>query len=108
MDLTRRQAEIVQRLLAQEFQIVAFPMYANYIGARKRNCAALLAPVASSGFTVFGAPTYMVGENLSARVKQKDGDWFVWKKERVEATPQRVAELEKFSAELAEALAPTA
>ena len=108
MDLTRRQAEILQRLLAEEFQIVAFPMYANYIGARKGKCAALLAPVESSGFTVFGAPTYMVGENLSARVKQKDGDWFVWKKERVEATPQRVAELERFSAELAAALAPTA
>jgi hypothetical protein len=107
MDLTRQQAEILGRLQEQEFQVVAFPMYASYIGVRKGSCAALLAPVGSSGFTVFGAPTYMVGENLGARVKHQDGEWFVWKKERVEATPQRVGELEQFSAELAAALTAT-
>ena len=108
MDLTRKQAEILQRLIAQEFQIVAFPMYANYIGVRKGNCAALLAPLVGDGFTVFGAATYMVGDNLAARVKQKDGEWFVWKKQRVAATPERVGELEQFSAELAATLVPAA
>lgn len=108
MDLTRQQAEIVQRLLAQGLEIVAFPMYANYLGVRKGNCAALLAPLLSDGFTVFGAAMYMVGENLGAHVKRPNGEWFVWKKERVEATPQRVAELEQFSAELTAALTPTA
>jgi hypothetical protein len=106
MDLTRQQADVLERLHAQEFQIVAFPMYANYIGVRKGSCAALLAPVGSSGFTVFGAPTYMVGENLGAKVKHEDGEWFVWKKERLQATPERITELEQFSAELSSALVP--
>ena len=108
MDLSRQQAEILQRLIVQEFRIVAFPMYANYIGVRKGNCAALLAPLTSDGFTVFGAAAYMVGENLGVRVKQRDGEYFVWKKDRVLATPERVAELERFSAELAAALVPVA
>jgi hypothetical protein len=108
MDLTRQQAEILERLHGQGFQIVAFPMYGNYLGVKKGNCAALLAPVLSDGFAIFGAPAYMIGENLAARVKHQDGEWFVWKKDRVEATPERVAEVEQFSAELTHALVPVA
>jgi hypothetical protein len=108
MDLTLRQAEILERLCGQGFQIVAFPMYASCIAARKGDCVALLAPVPSGGFTVFGRPTCMVGENLGARVKRSDGDYFVWKNERVEATPQRISQLEQFSAELMSSLNPAA
>lgn len=106
MDLTRGQAEILQRLYGQGFQIVAFPMYASYVGVRKGSCAALLAPVASGGFTVFGQATYMIGENLSAKVRRRDGDYFVWKNECVAATPERLSELAKFTEELTLALAP--
>lgn len=100
MDLTRQQAEILQRLDGLGFVIVAFPMYASYIGVRKGECAALLAPAPSGGFTVFGSPTCMVGDNMGARVTRGDGDYFVWKNEKLEATPQRTSELDKFSAEL--------
>lgn len=106
MDLTRQQAEALQRLNARGFQIVAFPMYANYIGVRKGECVALLAPIPSGGFTIFGAPTCMVGDNMGARVKRGDGDFFVWKNEKVEATTQRTSELEQFSAELTSTLSP--
>jgi hypothetical protein len=104
MDLTRRQAEILQRLHGQGFEIVAFPMYASYVGGRKGNCVALLAPAACGGFSVFGSPMYMVGENLGVRLKRHDGEFFVWKGERVEATPERLVELEEFSSELTMAL----
>jgi len=106
MDLTRTQGEILERLHNQGFQVVAFPMYASYLGVRKGNCAALLAPVPSDGLTIFGAPSYLIGENFSARVKHQDGEYFVWKKDRVPATQERVAELEQFSAELTSALIP--
>jgi len=108
MDLTRKQAEILERLHNQGFQIVAFPMYANYLGVRKGNCAALLAPLLSDGFTLFGAPAYLIGDNFTVRVKHEDGEWFVWKKDRLQATPERVAELEQFSGELTSALVPVA
>lgn len=106
MELTRQQARSLERLQAQGFQIVAFVLYPNYIGVRKGNCVALLAPVTSDGFAVYGTPTWLVGENFGMRVKRNDGDWFVWKKERVEATAQRVAELERFAGELGDALLP--
>jgi hypothetical protein len=108
MELTREQAEILERLYGQGFEIVAFPLYASYVGARKGECAALLAPVPSGGFTVFGPPTCMVSGNLGAKVSQHDGDYFVWKNERVAATPERNAELARFSAELTSALSPVA
>ena len=108
MDFTPQQAQILQRLYTQGFQIVAFPMYANYVGVRKGECAALLAPVPSGGFTIFGAPTCMVGDNLGARVTRSDGDYFVWKNDKVEATPQRRSKLDQFSAELTSNLKPMA
>ncbi len=107
MELTQLQARSLERLQALGFQIVAFGLYPNYLGVRKGNCAALLAPVMPEGFVVYGTPTWLVGDNFGVRVKRSDGEWFVWKKERVEATPERVAELERFSSELSDALLPT-
>ena len=108
MDLTTHQAGVLEQLEHKGFQLGAFPLYANYMIARKGNCAALLAPVLSEGFTVYGSPTWMVGDNLGVRVKRNDGDWFVFKKEQVRATPERIEELEGFSAALADALIPMA
>jgi hypothetical protein len=50
----------------------------------------------------------LIGGNFTVRVTRDGGDWFVWKKERLEATPARVAELETFTAELSKAMLPTA
>jgi hypothetical protein len=104
MELTPQQIAVLQTLHARGFEIVAFPMYASYVGARKGNCAALLAPVDGGAFRIFSTPAYLIEGNLGLRVTAKDGDYFVWKKNRVEATPARKAELETFSAALAEAL----
>lgn len=108
MDLTPHQAGVLEQLQQKGFQLGAFPLYANYIVARKGNCAALLAPVISNGFTVYGSPTWMLGENLGVRVKRNDGEYFVFKKEQVPATPERIEELDDFSAALADALVPIA
>jgi hypothetical protein len=34
--------------------------------------------------------------NLTVRITEKGKTWFVWKKQRLEATPERVLELENF------------
>jgi len=106
MGLSPQQLTILQRLHAAGFEIVAFPMYANYIGTRKGNCAALLAPAASGTFNIFGAPAYLLGGNFTVRVRRDGREFFVWKKESLEATPARLAELDAFAAELSEALLP--
>jgi hypothetical protein len=106
MDLSPQQHAILQRLHGASFEIVAFPMYANYVGARKGNCAALLAPAAAGGFDIFGTPAYLIGGNFSVRVRHGGSEFFVWKKESLEVTPARLAELDAFSAELSVALLP--
>lgn len=108
MELTHQQLTILTRLQGRGFEVVAFPMYETYIGVRKGNCGALLAPAGSEGFTLYGEPSYLVGGGLSARTIQSDGHWFVRKKEKLEASPERTAELENFAAELVNALLPVA
>ncbi|MGA8145158.1 MAG: hypothetical protein WB987_14830 [Candidatus Acidiferrales bacterium] len=108
MDITPRQAALLQRLHSLGFEFVAFPIYPNYIGIRKGNCAALLAPTASETFQIFAEPTYMVDGNLSAKIALDGHDYFIWKKQKLEATPARRAELVSFTDAVTEALLPTA
>jgi hypothetical protein len=107
MDLTPQQAGLLGQLYAHGFEIVAFPMYEKYVGVRKGSCAALLAPVPSAGFTIYGEPSYLVAGQPSARMIQSDGHWFVRKNEKIPVTPERSEELESFAAELADAILPT-
>src|SRR5271155_5899345 len=106
MDLSPQQLAILQRLHIASFEIVAFPMYANYVGTRKGNCAALLAPGVAGGFRLFGAPAYLIGGNFSVRVRRDGREFFVRKKESLEVTHARLAELDAFAAELSQALLP--
>ena len=108
MDLTPQQAALLQRLHTLGFEFVAYPIYPNHIGIRKGNCAALLAPTASSTFQIFTDPTYIVAGNLSAKITLDAHTYFIWKKEKLEATPLRLAELQSFTDDLANALLPTA
>jgi hypothetical protein len=106
MDLTPQQISILEQLHKHNFQIVAFPRYANYVGVRKGNCAALLAPVGGDQFKLHGQPAYLLGENFSVRLTKNGADWFVWKKEKLEVTPARLDEIGAFSTELADLLLP--
>jgi hypothetical protein len=106
MELSPTQLKILERLHHSGNEIVAFPMYANYVGIRKGNCAALLQPVASGGFTIYGEPSYLIGANFTVRVTRNNHEYFVWKKENLEATDARVAELDAFAAELSQSLLP--
>lgn len=106
MEITSQQLSVLERLTKHGFDIVAFPMYESYVGVRKGNCAALLAPLDSGGFQMFGQPSYLIGGKLGVKTFQSDGHYFVSKKEKIAATPERTRELENFQAELAENLLP--
>ena len=106
MEFSPQQIDILQRLIAQEFQIVAFPLYANAVGVRKAEYAALLDPIGSGGFRLFGEPCVLLDGNLTVRVTEKGKSWFVWKKQRAEATPERLMGLNGFVAELQLLLEP--
>src|ERR1700686_2431053 len=99
-EFSAQQIAILQRLIAKEFAIVAFPLYANAVGVRKGSCAALLDPIANGGFRLFGEPCILLDGNLTVRIKEKGKAWFVWKKQRLEATAERLLELKSFVAQL--------
>ena len=99
-ELTTQQVAILERVVGAGFSVVAFPLYANAVGIRKGGYAALLDPVGGGGFRLFGEPCVLLDGNLTVRVADKGKSWFVWKKLRVEATAERVHELERFVSEL--------
>jgi hypothetical protein len=99
-ELSPLQIAILERIITHGFHVVAFPLYANAVGIRSGNCAALLDPIVGGGFRVYGEPCVLLDGNLSVRVRDKDRLWFVWKKQRLEATPERLSELDRFVVEL--------
>jgi hypothetical protein len=105
-ELSPQQIAILERLASQQFSLVAFPLYANAVGVRKGTCAALLDPVANGGFRIFGEPCILLDGNLTVRITEKDKSWFVWKKQRLEATAERLSELQNFITELKLLLEP--
>jgi hypothetical protein len=105
-EFSAQQISILERLIAKEFVLVAFPLYANAVGVRKGSCAALLDHIANGGFRVFGEPCVLLEGNLTVRITEKGKTWFVWKKQRLEATAERLSELETFVVELKVLLEP--
>ncbi|MGH9776085.1 MAG: hypothetical protein ACRD50_14190 [Candidatus Acidiferrales bacterium] len=100
-ELSPRQRAILERLQSRGFILVAFPMYANYIGVRRGECAALISAVEGAGFRIFGDPCILISGNLSVRITRAGKKWFVWKKQSLEVTPERLAALAAFSQDLA-------
>jgi hypothetical protein len=108
VELTPEQLALLERLAAQSFQVVSFPLYPGAVGVRKGNCAALLGPDEGRGLRLFGEPSYLLEGNFTVRVTRGGRPWFVWKKKEVEATPERMAELESFAEELVRTLGASA
>ncbi len=105
-ELSSQQVGILERLIARGFAAVAFPLYANTVGIRKGSCAALLEPIPGGAFRIYGEPCFLLEGNLSVRVNERGKTWFVWKKLRLEATVERMAELEHFVSELKRLIDP--
>jgi hypothetical protein len=107
-ELTAQQVAILERIVSEGFSVVAFPLYANAVGVRRANYAALLDPIPGDGFRMFGEPCVLLDGNLTVRVTDRGKSWFVWKKLRMEATAERVSELEHFVSDLKLLLEPRA
>src|SRR5467141_5180612 len=104
VELTPQQMKSLERLFEAGFRPIAIPPYENAICLKRGDCVAVLAPVPNGGLKVLAPPSYMVAGNLSAKLKRGPGEVFVWKKKEVEATPERLKELESFRRELTELL----
>jgi len=100
MELTAGQMKVVERLFEAGFRPIAIPPYESALILRKGECVALLGPIENGGLKLLAPVTFLVDGNLSVRLKKNSGDVFVWKKKEVQATEERLKELEKFLVEL--------
>jgi hypothetical protein len=104
VELSPRQMQVIERLFSAGFHPIAIPPYESALCMRKGNCAAVLAPMPNAGIRLLAPPSYLVDGNLSVKLKRGSGEVFVWKKKEVEATPEKLQELESFRRELTEIL----
>ena len=96
--------QVMERLFEAGFRPIAIPPYESALCMRKGNCVAALAPVPNAGLKLLAPPSFIVEGNFSVKLKRVSGEVFVWKNKQVEATPERVRELESFRTELQEIL----
>ena len=103
-EFSPQQMQVIQRLLEAGFRPITIPRYESALCMRKGDCAAVLAPVPNAGLRLLAPPTYLVDGNFSVKLKRGQGEVFVWKNREVQATSERVRELEAFRSELSEIL----
>lgn len=103
-ELTSQQMKAVERLFAAGFRPIAIPPYENALCVRRGECVAVLTPVPNGGLRSLAPPSYLVAGNISVRLKRGNGEVFVWKKNEIDATAERLAELAAFREDLTKIL----
>ena len=92
-------AQQLQAIYMAGFEIETFERFPNTVGVLKGNCIALVQPT-PLGLKLIGQPGWHMGEVLGLLVERAGRRVFQAKSELVEATPERLSELESFSREL--------
>ena len=99
-ELTAKQMKVMERLFEVGMRPIAIPPYERALCMHRGDCAALLAPVENGGMQLLAAPTFLINGNLSVRIKRGDDEVFVFKKDELPATPERLKILESFRNEM--------
>jgi hypothetical protein len=97
-------AAILQSLYAAGFELQPLERYPKAICVSRGDCIALLVP-AADGLQVLGAPGWKFGDNVGVLTASEGKQVFQYKEEKLAATPERLAQLQAFAAELRELLA---
>src|SRR5213082_379120 len=98
-------SEILQSLYLAGFELQTFDRFPRAIGVIKGNCIALLEP-GGNGLRFIGKPGWRLGEVLGVLTTRGGQQVFQAKDQVVEATPERLRQLQEFEAELATFLQP--
>jgi hypothetical protein len=94
-------AEQLQRLYLAGFELQTFERFPKCIGVMRDHCIALLVP-GVDGLQILGTPGWRMGEVMGVLTEREGRKVFQAKSEVVEATPERLATLQKFRQDLAE------
>ena len=92
-------AEQLQQLYLAGFELQTFERYPKCIGVMRDNCIALLVP-GLDGLQILGTPGWRMGEVMGVVTEREGRRVFQAKSEIVEATPERLALLERFRDDL--------
>jgi len=99
-------SEQLQRLYVEGFELQTFERYPNSVGVLRDGCIALLRAT-PAGLEIIGTPGWRMGEVLGVLVEREGRQVFQAKSEILDATPERLEALRRFSAELRELLVTT-
>jgi|SRR5579862_1415904 hypothetical protein len=104
-EFTPRQMKTLEELVAAGFRPVAIPPYESALCLRRGDCAVVLKqdPV-GGGLQMLTLPSFIIDGNLGVKLRRGNKEVFVWKKTEVEATPDRLRELETFRDDLSRIL----
>ncbi len=98
-------AEQLQQLYLSGFELETFERFPKAIGVVRDGCVAFLVP-GPDGLQILGNIGLRMGESLGPLVERGGKQVFVHKQEVIEATPERIAILEKFKHDLKNFLHP--
>jgi hypothetical protein len=96
-------AEQLQQLYMAGFELQTFERYPKCVGVIRDHCVALLVP-GIDGLQILGTPGWRMGEVMGVLTELEGQKVFQSKKKIVEATPERLAALEKFRSDLTKLL----
>jgi len=96
-------AEQLQRIYLAGFELQTFERYPKCIGVMRDNCVALLVP-GVDGLQILGLPGWRMGEVMGVLTERDGRKVFQAKTDFVEATPERLALLQRFRQDLAESM----
>jgi hypothetical protein len=96
-------AQQLQRIYLAGFELQTFERYPKCIGVVRDNCVALLVP-GVDGLQILGTPGWRMGEVMGVLTEREGRKVFQAKSDIVEATPERLALLQRFREDLAESM----
>ncbi len=94
-------AEQLQRLYVAGFELQTFERYPKCVAAMRDHCVAILVP-GVDGVQILGTPGWRMGEVMGVLTEREGRQVFQAKDEVVDATPERLAALQRFRQDLVE------
>jgi hypothetical protein len=92
-------AQQLQQIYLAGFELQTFDRFPKCVGVIRDNCIALLIP-GVDGLQMLGSPGWRMGEVLGVLVEREGRKVFQAKTEILEATPDKLAALERFGSDL--------
>jgi hypothetical protein len=89
----------LQQLYLAGFDLQTFDRFPKAIGVLRDGCIAFLVP-GPNGLQILGNVGWRMGESLGPLVERDGRKVFIHKEEVLEATSERIAIMERFTAEL--------